>query len=100
MNDVSDESLMSINLFHGSAGGLSAFLVCVTFILYFIIIPRNRSSVDNCHVSLMAFGLKKLLSLEFRSSTWNVFTCVYTDVGCFIAASLTVVSFNPHTVIR
>ena len=58
MNDVSDESLMSINLFHGSAGGLLAFLVCVTFILYFIIIPRYGSSVDNCHVSLMAFGLK------------------------------------------
>ena len=58
MNDVSDESLMSINLFHGSAGGLLAFLVCVTFILYFIIIPRNRSSVNNCHMSLMAFGLK------------------------------------------
>ena len=58
MNDVSDESLMSINLFHGSAGGLLAFLVCVTFILYFIIIPRSRSFVNNCHVSLMAFGLK------------------------------------------
>lgn len=58
MNDVSEESLMSINLFHGSAGGLLAFLVCVTFILYFIIIPRYGSSVDNCHVSLMAFGLK------------------------------------------
>ena len=58
MNDVSDESLMSISLFHGSAGGLLAFLVCVTFILYFIIIPRYGSSVDNCHVSLMAFGLK------------------------------------------
>ena len=58
MNDVSEESLMSINLFHGSVGGLLAFLVCVTFILYFIIIPRNRSSVNNCHVSLMAFGLK------------------------------------------
>ena len=58
MNDVSEESLMSINLFHGSAGGLLAFLVCVTFILYFIIIPRDRSSVNNCHVSLMAFGLK------------------------------------------
>ena len=56
MNDVSDELLMSINLFHGSVGGLSAFLACVTFILYFIIIPRNRFS--NCHVSLMAFGLK------------------------------------------
>ena len=58
MNDVSEESLMSINLFHGSVGGLLAFLVCVTFILYFIIIPRDRSSVNNCHVSLMAFGLK------------------------------------------
>ena len=58
MNDVSEESLMSINLFHGSVGGLLAFLVCVTFILYFIIISRNRSPVDNCHVSLMAFGLK------------------------------------------
>lgn len=58
MNDVSEESLMSINLFHGSAGGLLAFLVCVTFILYFIIIPRSRSFVNNCHVSLMAFGLK------------------------------------------
>lgn len=58
MNDVSEESLMSINLFHGSVDGLLAFLVCVTFILYFIIIPRNRSSVNNCHVSLMAFGLK------------------------------------------
>ena len=58
MNDVSEESLMSINLFHGSVGGLLAFLVCVTFILYFIIIPRSRSFVNNCHVSLMAFGLK------------------------------------------